>query len=41
MSKSLNIQGKKVAVIPHDNEDYICLTDISKSMGGDGSQVET
>lgn len=41
MSKSIKIQGKKVAVIPHDNEDYICLTDIAKSMGLDGSQVDS
>lgn len=41
MSKSLNIQGTKVAIIPYENEEYICLTDISKSMGGDGSHVET
>ena len=41
MTKSITIQGKKVTVISHDQEDYICLTEIAKSAGGDGSQVET
>lgn len=41
MSKSIKIQGKKVAILPHENDDYACLTDIAKSMGLDGSQVET
>ena len=40
MSKSIRIQGKKVALIPHENEDYVCLTDITKSLGLDGSQVD-
>ena len=41
MGKSITIQGKKVSVISQDHEDYICLTEIAKSAGGDGSQVET
>lgn len=41
MSKSISIQGKKVSIISREHEDYICLTDIAKSTGGDGSQVET
>jgi KilA-N domain len=41
MTKSITIQGKKVTVLPHEDQDYICLTEIAKSAGGDGSQVET
>ena len=39
MSKSINVQGTKVAVISKEHEDYICLTDIVKSIGGDGTQI--
>lgn len=41
MTKSITIPGGKVAVISHENEDFVCLTDIAKRVGGDGSQVET
>ena len=40
MTKSIKIAGTKVAIIPHEDEDYVCLTDITKSMGLDGSQVD-
>lgn len=41
MTKSITLKGKKVTIISKDQEHYICLTEIAKSVGGDGSQVET
>ncbi len=41
MSKAIIIPGGKVSVITREHEDYICLTDMVKRMGGTGSQVET
>ncbi len=41
MSKSITVLGGKVSVVSHSSEDYICLTDIAKRAGGDGTQVET
>jgi len=40
MSKSINLKGKKVTIISYDQEDYVCLTEIARSTGGNGSEVE-
>lgn len=41
MNKIITIDGSPVTVVSRDHEDYVCLTEIAKSSGGDGSQVET
>lgn len=36
----INVQGKEVAIIFHNEENYVCLTDLCKGFDGNGGLIE-
>ena len=40
-SKKIIVEGTEIRLMAADENDYICLTDITKNFGGDGAMIES